>query len=982
MFQISNPLFFLLLGIIPILLIIDRYTRVEAARWRKVGTLLLRLGAVLCLILALVGLQQKDQADILSVVFLLDVSDSVPLEQQKAGIEQINSALDALKPTDRFSVILFAGEAAVRVPNRAKAAQPQLTEDILTDVEVERAATNLAGAIRLGLNLPISRSEDPDRIGTGEYGGQKRLVLLSDGIQNLGEIADLLDLVRASKIEIFTLPLSSERESEVWVRELETPSQVRAGETFSVRAIVETTTDTAVQARLYRNDTPVREPRTIVLKQGKHPIDFSQRISDENIYRYRIELSVDNATGDNPENNTGDGVTRVYGTPHILYIEGDTEKSEPLKNVLEMNRLAVEVLTPSEFPTDLVALQNSDAIILSNVSADDLSEPQMTHIESYVRDLGKGLVIIGGDRAFGRGGYHDTPLERVSPLEMTPQQKKESLALILVVDASGSMANYIGPDQKIQLALEGVRASIQALDDEDRVGVIAFAAKVKMDHAPTTKHEEILREVGKLRPGSGTKMYPALERAYERLQAVDVKQKHILLLSDGKSEGAFIPLAKRIAADKMTLSTIAIGDADRALMKAIAEAGGGGYRDVQNISELPKIMADEVRQTQKYTVQEPFQPIINDGNPPILTGINYVPKLYGYIATSEKELTQTYIHSHEDHPILAGWNYGFGRSIAFTSDVKPGWGADWIAWENFGRFWGQVVNWVLPSMDGAADFDLTVHPQNGKGAVFIDTASTLSTYGLTFDVSLARPDGEGAVVEMHRVTPTRYSGEFPVRARGAYLVTAQKKRDGQVESTNYESLVLSYPAEYAEFETNRQLLNELASRTNGIFEPSPKQIVQQRGTPIEHLKPLSFTLLVVSLILFVLEMILRRFSVASGYLTELKAQLRLLYRQDDHTSSPALSRLRQTKATSDAVTLSRRLRHQESSTSRDLTAEPSTTSADFASSSTSQRGYQRESVSESVLRRRPSADQQSATTGDIGRLLQAKSRARHDESSR
>ena len=109
MFQISNPFFFLFLGIIPIFLIINRYTRVEAARWRKIGTLLLRLGAVLCLILALVGLQQKDQEDILSVVFLLDVSDSVPTAQQKAGIEQINTALDALKPTDLFSVILFAG---------------------------------------------------------------------------------------------------------------------------------------------------------------------------------------------------------------------------------------------------------------------------------------------------------------------------------------------------------------------------------------------------------------------------------------------------------------------------------------------------------------------------------------------------------------------------------------------------------------------------------------------------------------------------------------------------------------------------------------------------------------------------------------------------------------------------------------------------------------------------------------------------------
>ena len=950
MFQISNPLFFFLLGIIPILLIINRFTRIEAARWRRVGTLLLRLGAVLCLILASVGLQQKDQEDILSVVFLLDVSDSVPKAQQKAGIEQINTALDTLKPTDLFSVILFAKGAAVSVLNQPKAAQPHLTEEILSGAEIDRASTNLAGAIQLGLNLP-----------TRGQAGKKRLVLLSDGVQNVGEVTDLLDLVRASEIEVFTLPLSSEREYEVWVRTLEIPSQVRADETFSVRAVVETTTDTEVQVRLYRNDTPVTKPQMKALKRGKQPIDFPQQISEENVYKYRVELSVDNSTGDNPENNMGYGVTRVYGTPHILYVEGDAGQAETLKTVLEMNGLAVEVLSPTEFPSDLVALQNSDAIILSNVSADELSTLQMQHIESYVRDLGKGLVVIGGDRAFGRGGYHDTPLEQVSPLEMTPEQKKESLALMLVVDASGSMANYIGPDQKIQLALEGVRASIRALDDEDRVGVIAFAAKIRMDHPPTTAHEEIFREVGKLRPSSGTKMYPALEKAYERLQTVDAKQKHILLLSDGKSEGDFILLAKRIATDKMTLSTIAIGDADRTLMKAIAEAGGGGYRDVQNISELPKIMADEVRQTKQYTVQEPFQPIINDGDYPVLAGIDRVPKLFGYIATSEKEFAQTYIRSHEDHPILAGWNYGLGRSVAFTSDVKLGWGMDWIEWENFGKFWGQVVNWVLPSTDEAGDFDLKATHENGRGKLLIDTASTIATHGITFDARIARPNGKGEVVELSRVTPTQYSGEFPVRERGSYLLTVQKNRDGQVESTAHRNLVLSYPTEFAEFETNRRLLNELASRTNGFFEPSPKQIAQHRGTAIEHLKPLSFTLLIASLILFVLEMILRRFSIASGYLAELKAQLKSLRRQEDHASSLALSRLRQKKAT--------------------LTEEISTASSDFAPSSASQLGYQRRNESDSVSRRGASAAPQSTATGNIGRLLQAKNRAHKNEQS-
>ncbi|MCZ6678130.1 MAG: VWA domain-containing protein, partial [Candidatus Poribacteria bacterium] len=176
MLQISTPFFFLLLGLIPILLIINRHTRVEAAQWRRWVTLLLRLSAVTCLILALAGLQRKDREDILSVVFLLDVSDSVPLAQQAEGIERMNRAVDALKPTDEFSLILFGGQALVRLPMRPKVEQSHLTPDILSDLAIDREGTNLAGAIQLAMSLPA-----------GGQARQKRLVLLSDGLQNMGE---------------------------------------------------------------------------------------------------------------------------------------------------------------------------------------------------------------------------------------------------------------------------------------------------------------------------------------------------------------------------------------------------------------------------------------------------------------------------------------------------------------------------------------------------------------------------------------------------------------------------------------------------------------------------------------------------------------------------------------------------------------------------------------------------------------------------
>ena len=857
----------------------------------------------MCLILAAVGLHQKSRSDILSVTFLLDVSDSIPPSQQAEGVAQMNAVVSALNPTDEFSVIRFAAQASIALPMQPLLSAPALTPEILSDTGIDRDGTNIASAIQLGMvSFPEAR--------------QTRLVLLSDGLQNLNDAKEILNLVEASGTEIFTIPLESKREHEVWVRDLQLPSQTRSGEIIPLRAIVESTADTQVTARLYRNNVPVSPAQVVKLEAGRQVIDnfLPQRIIQTQNHEYRVDIS---APSDSiSENNTAYGFIRVRGHPSVLYVEGETEYAVTLATVLENNHFSVKVISPSEFPTDLALLRSYDTVILSNVSADELSESHMVLIESYVRDLGKGLVVIGGDRAFGRGGYHDTPLERALPVDMTPKQRKESVALMLVVDASGSMEDYVGADQKIQLAVEGVRAAVRVLDEADRVGLIGFAAKppIKMDILPTTNHELISREVGKLYPGGGTRMYPALERAHAVLKGIDAKQKHIILLSDGKSDGKsdgdFIPLARRIAADQITVTTIAIGDAGaQLLMQAIANEGQGNYKYVRNVSQLPKVFVNAVRQTQKYTIQQLFQPIISKAGSPILAGIDHLPRLYGYIATSEKEQAQVYIRSHEEHAILTAWSYGLGRTVAFTSDVKRGWGADWIEWENFGKFWGQVVNWVLPPIDGSGEFDLHVSHRDGRGQVVIDDFDAArsvryhegkvgekvnNTEG--FDGRVARPGGGGESIDLQRVTPTRYEGSFPIRELGAYHLTVGEKRNGEIKNSRHASLVVSYPAEYAEFKSNRQLLAEISKRTDGIYEPSSDQIAERSGKGIEHLKPLSGVMLGASVLLFVLEVMLRRLTIASGYLSELRAQLRVLRRREHGASPPALARLSQTKS--------------------------------------------------------------------------------------
>ena len=888
MAYLDNPLFLLLLASIPLLMIIHRATRVEASRWRKLTTLILRVVAVLCFVLALAGLRKNDREDVLAVAFLLDVSDSVPTFEQHTGIALINEAIDELEPTDLYSVVPFAAQSAVSAPIRPKTDQPDFTLEFLSEAALDYNATDMAAALHLAMRIL------PD-------GRHRRIVLLSDGLQNAGDLDPLLDLVRASGIEIFTIPLSSERTDEVWVRDLHLPSHVPSGQTFAVRAIVESTAVKPVEIQLHRDGGPVSDSQSITLKPGKQEIRIpNQRITEQGSYTYHFKISVQDAI---LENNEAYGYVSVEDRPHALYVEGDEGRADVLKRVLESSGLAVDVILPYEFATDLADLQSSAVVILSNVSVDDLSNTRMDLIEGYVRDLGKGLVVIGGDRAFGMGGYHGTPLERVLPVEMTPQQRKESLALMFVIDTSGSMANYVGADQKIQLAIEGIRAGVRELDKEDRAGVIGFAAKIGLDISPTTDHETIIREVGGLVPTGGTKMYPALKRAYEKLKLVDAKQKHLILLSDGRSDGDFNTLAKQIAADDIYVTTIAIGDAARHLMQAIAEQGQGNYVPVHNVNQLPKVLADEVRQTQKYMIQETFQPIVREKGSGIMAGIVQLPRLHGYIATSEKEYGQVYIRSHQEHPILAVWRYGFGKSAAFTSDVKPGWAAEWIEWEQFGKFWGQVINWALPVHGDSRDFDLEVSHRDGAGQVVIDIANAgVTSDDQRFDVRVAPPKGAGKIVDMRRETPTRLRGEFFTGETGVYLVTAQMKRDGRVSGSRRASFALSYPAEYGEFETNHQLLGTIASRTNGIYKPTPKQIAKHTGSAVETPKSLSHILLIAGILIFVLEMTLRRFSVASGYFTQLREHTAAFRRDRRSESTATMSRLSARKAESAGVT--------------------------------------------------------------------------------
>ena len=860
MFDFQAPLFLILLAVVPVLILVQRWTYLGTTQWRKSTTFFLRGAALLCAIFALANLHRTDKEQRLAVVFLIDTSESISPSQHEAALNQINAAVANLKPTDRFGIVGFSRDTSILTEIRQK--QEQSLAGVLETIAeqtMRRDGTDVITALKRAIGLL------PD-----DY--HRRIVLFSDGIHNGGGISleDYLPLLSASNVELLTIPLDTLKDA-VRVVQLQVPNQVRKGQRFEIDAVIETDGSIPqLNATLYHEGAPIDEFEW-TRPSGTHVMTLAvPPVSEERNHRYELRLE---PTDEIPENNRGYGVVQVQGKPHALYLESDQTQSENLKTVLEENGFDVEVRAPTEMPTERIELQRSDVLILSDVSADGLASEQLQSIESYVRDLGHGLVVIGGEHAYGPGGYTDTALERVLPVEMTPREQKDTVAVLFVLDTSGSMANYVGGQRrKIDLAIAGIRAGIENLEEDDVAGGISFSASFDRVSRLTSDHGALLRAVQRLKPAGGTtRMKEAIAEAHKMLEADDAKRKHIILLSDGKSDDTasdFLALAEQIAEARISITAIAIGEANRELLTQLTAANGGRMESVQNVQELPTVVMEAVRETQRYIVQEPFRPVITDPNASIVEGLGGLPALGGYTATSEKESAQVFIHSHKDEPILAGWHIGLGKAIAWTSDVKPAWGKEWIPWDNFGKFWGQVVNWTLPAADASADFDLVLSLQQGVVAVRIDARDPSQA---SYKVRVAGPGEIGSPVEMQQMTSTRYSGAFQGQDSGSYIVTAQRETDGQVRT---EVLSLSYPIEYAEFAVNTELLKTLAVSTGGVYEPIPTQIAAPAGVPIEKQVSLVQALLVAAGLLFVLEMILRRYSIANRRIAELLGRLR------------------------------------------------------------------------------------------------------------
>jgi uncharacterized membrane protein len=468
-----------------------------------------------------------------------------------------------------------------------------------------------------------------------------------------------------------------------------------------------------------------------------------------------------------------------------------------------------------------------DGVILSNVSSLRLSRQQMELVRSYVRDQGGGLIMLGGEESFGVGGYFHTPVEEALPVTMEARQKLDvpSLAVVLVIDRSGSMESSVDRFTKLDLAKEAAQLVVELLDERNEVGVVAFdtANSWVVPMGPADQKDQIINEIASIKSGGGTDMFPALKEAYETLYARDALLKHLIVLSDGQAAAAdFGGLVRRMTKDKITVSTVAIGrDADVRLMRDISRWGRGRFYFTEDPQSIPRIFTLEAQLASKSAIIErPFRPVLTHTHHEILRNIDWreVPPLGGYVATTPKITAEVLLASPQGDPVLAAWRFGVGRAAAFTSDFKAKWGVLWLRWPPFGRFVAQMVRWTLRTKD-RADVVTHVAIRDGRGIVSLEAANPQGEFinFIEAEAGILGPDGSRTVMPLKQVAPGQYEGAFPAEEQGAYLIGVAQRREGTMIGSEIGSLVLPYSPEHRSRVVNQALLARLTSLTGGGF---------------------------------------------------------------------------------------------------------------------------------------------------------------------
>jgi Ca-activated chloride channel homolog len=805
----SNYWALLVLLLIPCIWWAQRKTRVDLGRKQLRLSGIIRSTIIVLLAIALAQPEIYRSTASLSVIYLLDISESILPADIQSALRWIEETTDSGNP-DHVRYIPFGANAAA-FDTLERARQVEIADNPGPEV-IGETATNIEAAVDTAL-----QNFAPHHL--------KRLVLMTDGNENAGRVATMVSRLKAEGVQVHTMPLRARSDHDVWIETVMAPSDVTSEEQFPIEVHVFSQINTSGRVEVREGSRKLGD-REVQLVQGINRVAFEANVKGES-GPITLEAEVRAAEDTFLENNKFRSSVLVNGQPRILYVEGRGQSAQYLPAALRTEGYTVTSIDAAALPSRPAELDSYDAVLLSDVARTNLSGPQMTALASYVRDLGGGFILSGGENTYGgEDGYSETDIEKILPVTFHAKRPHRSIAMIVVVDKSGSMG---GPD--FAYTKEAAKAPLEILANTDHFGVLAFDSTFFWA-APFQAAEnrvEIAHSISELVPGGETDIYPPLEAAYNQLVNDESEVKHVILLSDGHTaKDPFQSLLEKMAQAKISVSTVALGTgADKALLASIAQWGKGRAYIVTDASRVPQIFQDESELATGITLREsPFVPVVRK-NVQLLRGIDFkaAPRLLGYVATKPKDESHVVLESDRKEPVLARWQFGLGKTAAFTSDLKNRWAVDWLRWNGYSKFWSQLVRETMRNHDNS-ELDLHVVQNGDRARITIDAIDKDGRFRNRLDSQLRvlTPDQSISDVAVRQEGPGFYQADFALTSKGPYVFRLIGE-SGAVSRT----LAYSYPDEFHFYPTNTAPLRAISEATNGKFQPAPEDIFRRDG---------------------------------------------------------------------------------------------------------------------------------------------------------
>lgn len=776
---------------------------------------------VLALGLSVAGLEVARPLDRLTVIVALDRSRSmelVPNAEARFDAELTLAEL-GMREGDRLVTVAFGADAMTEEPARARgeARSPQRAP-----VAVD--GTDLEAAIRRALaEVP------PD--------AAARLVLLSDGVATRGDALSAASAALGAEVPVDVVPLEQRAVADVRLVDLRAPARANEGETLELSLVTASTEATDVEVRVSHDGRLVSRAKAHI-EAGEDVLRIREEAKDAGLHRYDVELTaLRPGVDETGEDNAASALVRVRGPSAALVIDGDGGPTFAAKALLAAGFRVTEG-TAGALPQDLAELAAFDLVVLGDVRASALVPEQLERLASYVRELGGGLLLLGGDRSFGPGGYARTPVEEIAPVsfDLKRDRRRASLAEVIAIDISGSMAATAGGRTKLELANEAAARSASLLSDGDHLGVLHVdtAPRWSAPLAPLVDRVATERAIRAVGPGGGgIYVDVALDAAYAALAPQKVSLKHVLLFADGSDAEQMAGCRERVArahALGITTSVVALGQGpDVPELEALSRKGEGRFYLVEDATRLPAVFTEEtVLATRSALVEEPFR--ATRGAPSSVTeglALGDAPALGGYVVTLAKPRATVLLGAPEGDPLLATWAAGLGHVGAFTSDLDDRWGAAWLGWSGAARLVAQLgrdlarkaddprVRLDVDALAGELSVRATAVGDDGRGLSFRRLTAHVVGPGVVDETLALQPVGAGA-----------YAAEMSLSRPGAYVVVVRDQGTGELVATS--GAVLGAGDERRPTGSDRATLGRIAELSKGVVRDTLAGLFDER----------------------------------------------------------------------------------------------------------------------------------------------------------